>query len=175
MTSQDESPKLASHRPLSPSPSPHRHRDSDVLSLQRELSDKERELKLALQASLELVQANTELRQQFDEQNASIQELDAMVGDYEMKLDLLQSEKQEYQQSLSQMNERYEEAIGELAVTREHLNNSKNEIEEYQRTMQSLSHEMVKQSHNSRHGGFVIIIIIIVRSATLTETAGALR
>lgn len=40
-------------------------------------------------------------------------------------MDLLEAENQEYQQTINQTNDKFEEALGELAVAREHLKNTK--------------------------------------------------
>ena len=39
-------------------------------------------------------------------------------------MELLEAENQEYQQTINQTNEKYEEALGELAVSRDHLHNA---------------------------------------------------
>ena len=70
----------------SPSPSPHKLRESDILSLQKEVEDKQHELTIAYQTSLELVETNTELQQQFEEQSITVEQLDANTIDLEMKV-----------------------------------------------------------------------------------------
>ena len=83
---KSESPQINPNR--SPSPTPHKHKETDILSLQKELQDKQHELTIAYQTSLELVETNTELQQQLEEQTITIQQLDASITDYEMKVQL---------------------------------------------------------------------------------------
>eukprot|EP01084_Bolivina_argentea_P166546 289117_1 len=125
----------------------------EIVTLQKQLKDKEHELNIAYQTSLELIETNNELQQQLEEQNVTIQTLDANILDYEMKIDMLEAENQEYQQTILQTNDKYEQLLGELAVTREHLNNSNDEISEYQRTIQSLNHDIIynKQTNNNNN------------------------
>ena len=60
-----------------------------------------------------------------------------------MQIDLLEAENQEYQQTIIQTNEKYDDLIGEMAVSREHLNNAQDEINEYQKTIRSLNHAII--------------------------------
>lgn len=91
---KSESPILSRGRSVSPSPhtnSPHNMKtEPDILSLQKELQDKQHELTIAYQTSLELVETNTELQSQLDEQTITIQQLDASITDYETKVRSIQ-------------------------------------------------------------------------------------
>eukprot|EP01084_Bolivina_argentea_P166550 289124_1 len=150
MSRQEQDITNLKTRSRSRSPSPINKNSSDLLSLQKELKDKEHELNIAYQTSLELIETNNELQQHLEEQNSTIEILDANILDCEMKMDMLEAENQEYQQTILQTNDKYEQLLGELAVTREHLNNSNDEISEYQRTIQSLNHDIIhnKQTNN---------------------------
>ena len=88
---KSESPKPSSTRSVSPSPYNNSNNNNvkhevDILSLQKELQDKQHELTIAYQTSLELVETNTELQNQLDEQTITIQQLDASITDYETKV-----------------------------------------------------------------------------------------
>eukprot|EP01083_Nonionella_stella_P171578 586339_1 len=133
----------------SPSPSPQRQ-STDILSLQKELEDKRHELNIAYQTSLELIDTNNDLQQQFEEQCATLEALDGTLVDYQMKIDLLERENQEYQQTINQTNDKYEELLGELAVTREHLNNAMNEISQYKTTIQSINHDIIHNTSDAQ-------------------------
>eukprot|EP01083_Nonionella_stella_P124104 374494_1 len=103
----------------------------EIVTLQKQLKDKEHELNIAYQTSLELIETNHELQKHLEEQNSTIEILDAKTLDYEMKIDMLEAENQEYQQTILQTNDKYEQILGELAVTREHYNLSKDAMSEY--------------------------------------------
>ena len=64
-------------------PPPH---SIDILSLQKELQDKQHELTIAYQTSLELIETNNELQQQLEESTATIQALEYKMVDHEMKV-----------------------------------------------------------------------------------------
>ena len=82
---KSESPRALSTR--SPSPSPHKSlKESDILSLQKELQDKEHELRTSYQVALELTEHNTELQSELEEKTLTIQQLDASITDYETKV-----------------------------------------------------------------------------------------
>ena len=70
---------------VSPSPSPH-GQNIDILSLQKELQDKQHELTIAYQTSLELIETNNDLQKQLEEQSTMIQNMDSNIADCEMKV-----------------------------------------------------------------------------------------
>lgn len=61
---------------------------------------------------------------------------------------MLESELSEYRSSMGQMTEKYEEALGELAVTREHLNNATLSMKEYQQTIAQLNNDIINNAEN---------------------------
>eukprot|EP01084_Bolivina_argentea_P124257 220194_1 len=122
---------------------------SDVVSLQKALQNTQNELKLNHQKSLELTGVNHELQQQLQEQYAINHTLTANITDLEMQIDLFEAQNQEYQHTINQTNEKYEETIHELSLTHEQLNITTHQLKENEHTMQSLNNDLLHIAGNT--------------------------
>eukprot|EP01084_Bolivina_argentea_P114440 203736_1 len=132
----------------------------DMSPLPNQLQGNVSNLLIAQQKVMELTGINHELQQQLSEQHTTIQTLNANHIDLQTKIDSLEAENEEYQRIINQTNDKYDETIHELSMTREQLSHATDQIHENQQTMQSLNHDLlhiakndtpIKHIHNAHH------------------------